>query len=106
MNDQNSLNNTNLNELISYSEGGILSKVITKTDKQNITLFSMAAGTSMSEHTSTKEGFVYVVEGQGIFNLEGQDIEMKPGAYIFMNSNAKHSLQAKENTSFLLVLAN
>ena len=106
MNNQNNPNNTNLKELISYSEGGILSKVITKTEKQNITLFSMAAGTSMSEHTSTKEGFVYVIEGKGIFNLEGKDIEMKPGVYIFMNSNAKHSLQAEEDTSFLLSLVN
>jgi len=100
------LNNPNLKELITYSTGGILSKVITKTSKQNITLFSMAAGTSMSEHTSTKEGFVYVLEGKGIFNLEGKEIEMKPGAYIFMNSNAKHSLQSEADTTFLLVLAN
>jgi len=100
------MDNQNLKNDINYSEGGILSKVITKTDKQNVTLFSMAAGTSMSEHTSTKEGFVYVLEGKGIFNLEREDIEMKPGAYIFMNSNAKHSLQAEDNTSFLLSLVN
>ena len=104
MNDQNNLNNTNLKKLITYSEGGILSKVITKTDKQNITLFSMAAGTSMSEHTSTKEGFVYVLEGKGVFNLAGEDIVMKEGVIIEMAENAKHSLKAEENTSFLLFL--
>ncbi len=95
---------TNIKEQITYSPNGILSKVITKTDKQNVTLFSMAAGTSIGDHTSTKEGFVYVIEGKGIFNLEGEDIIMQPGVYIYMDSNAKHSLKAEEDTSFLLSL--
>tara|TARA_Y100000310_G_scaffold336843_1_gene422435 strand:+ start:1362 stop:2243 length:882 start_codon:yes stop_codon:yes gene_type:complete len=101
-----STKNFNLHQLTSYSSGGILSKVIQKTEKQNITLFSMAAGTSIGEHTSTKEGFVYIIEGEGVFNLECEEIEMKAGVYIHMDSNAKHSLQAKENTSFLLSLVN
>jgi nitric oxide dioxygenase len=95
-----------INELIEYSKNGILSKVITKNDKFNITLFCMAKGTDISEHTSTKQGFVYVIEGNGIFNLEGKDITMSPGIFIYMNENAIHSLKAKENTSFMLVLNN
>lgn len=93
-----------INELIEYSKKGILSKDIIKNDKLNVTLFSMAAGTEISEHTSTKEGFVYVIEGKGIFNLEGEEIEMTAGVLISMKENAVHSLKAIENTSFLLTL--
>jgi len=96
----------NFNELISYSEAGILSKVIVKNDKMNITLFCMAAGTEISGHTSTKQGFVYVIEGDGLFYLEGQEIVMSAGRFIYMDANAVHSLKASENTSFILVLAN
>ncbi len=60
----------NINELIEYSEGGILSKELIKSKRSNVTLFCMGKGSEMSEHTSTKEGFVYVVDGKGIFNLE------------------------------------
>ncbi|MBT4135781.1 cupin domain-containing protein [archaeon] len=95
-----------INELIEYPEHGVLSKVISKNDKLNITLFCMAAGTDISEHTSTKQGFVYVVEGKGTFNLQGEDIEMIPGVFIYMNENAVHSLKAEENTTFILNLAN
>ena len=95
-----------INSLIDYSEDGILSKVILKSDKQNVTLFCMAKGTEISEHTSTKPGFVYVIEGDGIFNLQGRDIAMSPGIFIYMESNAVHALKAHENTSFLLVLSN
>jgi|SRR3989338_2966919 len=96
--------NKNIKELIEYPKEGVLSKVISK-EKQNVTLFCMAKGTDISEHTSTKQGFVYVIEGRGIFRLEGRDIEMQEGVLIFMKENAKHSLKAEDNTSFLLALA-
>lgn len=103
---ENGLKNSwkNVIEQISYSEGGITSKVLQKNVFGDATLFCMAKNTSISEHTSTKAGYVYVIEGAGTFVLEGGNIEMKSGVLIFMDANAKHSLMAKENTSFLLIL--
>lgn len=98
--------NEQIHKLIEYSKQGILSKVVIKSEKFNITLFCMAKGTAISEHTSVKSGFVYVVEGDGVFNLEGKDIIMSSGVLIQMNENAVHSLKAIENTSFVLVLTN
>jgi nitric oxide dioxygenase len=95
-----------IDKLIEYSKDGILSKVLINTNKNNITLFCMAKGTEISEHTSTKEGFIFVVEGEGTFNLEGEDIEMSPGVLIFMQKNAVHSVKAKENMTFILSLYN
>ncbi|MBT4174263.1 cupin domain-containing protein [archaeon] len=94
----------NVSEIINYSDEGIISKVIEKNDVGDVTLFSMSKKTEIGEHTSTKAGYVYVVEGDGIFNLEGEEIHMKPGVLIFMSANAKHSLCAKEDTSFILIL--
>ena len=91
----------NIKEHIEYPEQGILSKEIVK-DK--ITLFCMAKGTEISEHTTTKQAAVYVIEGKGIFNLNGKDIQMLPNKLIFMKEDAPHSLKAQENTSFLLTL--
>jgi nitric oxide dioxygenase len=93
-----------IKELVEYPKDGVLSKELFKTDKNNITLFCMAKGTEISEHTSTKQGFVFVVEGKGIFNLEGEKIIMAPNVLIFMEKNAVHSLKAEENTSFILSL--
>tara|TARA_Y100000310_G_C20423011_1_gene687586 strand:- start:272 stop:574 length:303 start_codon:yes stop_codon:yes gene_type:complete len=95
-----------INKLIEYPKKGILSKDIVKNDKLNITLFCMAKGTEMSEHTSTKQGFVYIIEGNGLFNLEGKNITMSSGVFIYMKKNAIHSLKTNENTSFILVLTN
>ena len=95
-----------INKLIEYPKKGILSKDIVKNGKLNITLFCMAKGTEMSEHTSTKQGFVYIIEGNGLFNLEGKNITMSSGVLIYMKENAIHSLKTDENTSFILVLTN
>ena len=94
----------NIKQLIKYSRGGILSKEILKTEKYSITLFCLAADTEISEHTSTKDGFIYVLEGEGVFHLAGKDIIMQKGVLITMSANAAHSLRAKANISFLLLL--
>ena len=94
--------NQNLKELIEYPKSGILSKSLVKGE--NATLFCMAKDSLMEEHTSTKKGFIYVLEGQGIFNLEGKNIKMKQRTFIFMEKNAVHSLRAIKNTSFILIL--
>ena len=94
----------NIKNLIEYPSQGILSKEIIKDEKIDVTLFCMAKGTEMSEHTSTKEGIIYIVEGEGIFRLEEKDIKMLPGVFIHMKENMVHSLKAEENTSFMLTL--
>lgn len=92
-----------IKKLIAYSPGGITSKVLAK-GRINVTLFCMAAGTEIGDHTSTKEGFVYVLEGEGTFILEGREIEMRQGIFFLMSKNAIHSLAAEKDTSFLLSL--
>ncbi|MFH1510398.1 MAG: hypothetical protein ABIF10_01800 [Candidatus Woesearchaeota archaeon] len=51
-----------------YSKAGIFSKEIVKKEKSSVTLFCMAKGTEISEHTATRDGFVYVIEGK-VFSL-------------------------------------
>jgi len=92
-----------IKDFIDYSKGGILSKEIAR-DSINTTLFCMAMGTELSEHTSARDAFVFVIEGKGLFNLDGKDIEMAPGVFISMKKNTPHSLKAHENMSFVLIL--
>lgn len=101
------MNYQEIKKLISYSDRGIVSKEIDMGESDNkikTTLFCMAKDTQISEHTSTKEGYVYVIEGKGTFNLKNEDIIMQSGVLINLSTNAKHSLKAQENTSFILFL--
>ena len=94
-----------LQGLMEFPREGVFSKVLVKGDISNHTLMCLAKGTDISEHTSTREASVTVLKGKGIFVLNGKRIKMKPGVFIFMPSNAPHSLRAEENLAILLSLA-
>jgi quercetin dioxygenase-like cupin family protein len=94
-----------LKDKIEYAETGILSKVLLKTSCCQYTLFCLATGTDIAEHTSTRNAVVQVIEGQGMLTLEGQDITLEPGVFVFMPANAPHALKAEDNLAFLLTLS-
>lgn len=96
---------TQLREQIEYPSSGILSKVLFKDRACQYTLFCLAANTEISEHTSSRNATVNVIEGRGMLNLSGQDIALEPGVFVFMPANAPHALTAAENLTFLLTLS-
>ncbi|MFM5982620.1 MAG: cupin domain-containing protein [Sphaerospermopsis kisseleviana] len=98
---------TRLQEHIEYPREGVLSKVLAKDTVCQYTLFCLAANTEISEHTSTRNATVNVLEGRGLLTLSGsgEEILLEPGVFIFMPANAPHALQAESNLSFLLTLS-
>ena len=93
-----------LTDHISYPDSGVLSKVIWKQGSCQYSLFCLAADTEISEHTSTRNATVQVIEGSGSLVLNGETISLEPGMFIFMPANAPHSLQASSNLAFVLTL--
>ena len=87
-----------------FTDDGIVTKVIAETDSSKHILFCMRSGTEISEHTSTREAYVTVLKGKGLFTLEDEEIEMTPGVFIPMEPNAKHAIRADEDLIFILGL--
>lgn len=94
-----------LRNKIEYAETGVLSKVLLKVHHCQYTLFCLAAQTDIAEHTSTRNAVISVIEGQGTLTLEGQDITLESGVFVFMPANAPHALKAETNLAFLLTLS-
>ncbi len=89
---------------LNFAEDGIVSQVIRKSDKTNHTLFCMSSGSDISEHTSTREATVTVISGKGVFTLDSEDIDLKPGVFIHMDPGAAHALKSEDNLAFVLSL--
>lgn len=96
---------TTLQELIEYPTSGVLSKVLLKDSNSQYSLLCLAAGTEIKEHTSSRNAVLSVVEGAGNLNLEGKDIALTSGVFVFMPANAPHAVQAQENLAFVLMLS-
>jgi quercetin dioxygenase-like cupin family protein len=94
-----------LDKMMEFPKEGIFSKVIVKKNGSDYTLMCLSKGSEIDEHTSTKSGAVLVLKGKGSFVLECENIMIKPGTFIFMPANAKHSLSAEEDLAILLCLS-
>lgn len=94
-----------LHDPLEYPPSGILSKVLLQDDTCQYTLFCLAAGTEISEHTASRNATVQVLEGQGTLTLAGQPIALEPGTFVVMPAHTPHALQASENLGFLLTLS-
>jgi quercetin dioxygenase-like cupin family protein len=95
----------NLQDQLEYPTEGILSKVLLKDKNCQYTLFCLAKNTEISEHTSSRNATINVIEGEGILTLEGEKITLTKGIFVMMPSHAPHALQATDNLCFLLTLS-
>lgn len=94
----------NITEKINYSAGSIVSSIIFKSAKLQITLFAVAKNESFDEHTTTREAIVHILEGQGEFLLKDKWHDFSEGDYFYMPKNLGHAIKAQTDFKFLLYL--
>lgn len=95
---------TQLRDRIEYAAEGVRRQIVVKDEQRQAILVCLTAGTVLSSHSSSHDGFIIVIEGQGVFTLEGQEITLEPGVFISMPANAVHSVNAIANLAFLKVV--
>ena len=54
-----------LADLVQYQSNSIISRIMLKQEKGNITLFAFDQDQNLSEHTAPFDAFIIVVEGEG-----------------------------------------
>ena len=94
-----------LRDTIEYPAAGVLTKILVKDNNCQHTLVCLAAESDISEHSSARNATVNVIEGKGILTLEGKDIVLDPGVFVFMPARALHALKAEENLAFILTFS-
>jgi nitric oxide dioxygenase len=92
-------------DLIEYPTSGVISKVLLKDNNSQYSLLCLAEGMEIDQHTSSRNAVITVVEGRGKISLEGKDIALAPGVFVFIPANATHAVQAQENLAFILALS-
>ncbi len=94
----------NLAELIDYSEGGVVSKQILKSQAGNITLFSFDEGQGLSEHAAPFDAMVQVLDGTVEIKIGGVASTLHQGETIIMPANITHALSATKRFKMLLTM--
>jgi quercetin dioxygenase-like cupin family protein len=89
---------------VEMPEDGILSKPISTNNYLRATLFALSAGQEMSEHTTTMEALLQILEGEADLTLGDDPHRAGPGAWIRMSPNLRHSITAVTPLKMLLVV--
>jgi len=94
----------NLEEMVEYSTGGVISKQVLKSEAGNITLFSFDEGQGLTEHTAPFDAMVQILDGEALIRVGGNPHLVKKGETIIMPANITHALQAEKKFKMLLTM--
>jgi quercetin dioxygenase-like cupin family protein len=93
-----------LAEMVSYQEGSIVSRQITKSEAGNVTLFAFDVGQELSEHTAPYDALVHVLEGSAEIRISGRPYDLAAGEAIVMPAGEPHALKANKRFKMLLTM--
>ena len=91
-------------ELVSYQDGSVVSRQITKADAGNVTLFAFDKEQELSEHTAPFDALVHVLDGDAEVRISGKAFNLKTGDAIVMPANEPHALKALTRFKMLLTM--
>ncbi|OIP04634.1 MAG: cupin [Bacteroidetes bacterium CG2_30_32_10] len=92
----------NLEGIIDYAKGAVVSKTIIKKETGNVSLFVFDKGEGLSEHTAPFDAMVQVIDGKACIIIGGVENNLEKGESIIMPANITHALKAI--TPFKMIL--
>ena len=94
----------NLTEKVAYAEGSVVSKIIIRNERGNLTLFAFDKGEFLSEHTAPFDAILQVLDGKGEVVIDGKSFQLSVGESIIMPANVRHAVMATEKFKMLLTM--
>ena len=95
---------SNLEGMVAYQDGSIVSREIIKKPTGTVTIFAFDRDQGLSEHTAPFDALVYIVEGEVEIAIAGEPHQLKGGDTIVMPGGKPHALKALTRFKMLLVM--
>ena len=90
--------------LVNYQEGSVVSRVIVKRDKGNVTVFAFDEGQGLSEHTSPFDALVQAIEGEAEVTVAGKPIALRAGEVVLLPAEKPHAVKATARFKMVLTM--
>jgi quercetin dioxygenase-like cupin family protein len=94
----------NLNSLIGYQEGSVVSRTIIDKTAGTVTVFAFDQGEGLSEHTTPYDALVYIIAGEAEITISGNPLRLKKGEITIMPANKPHAITAVTKFKMLLTM--
>lgn len=93
-----------LKEAVAYAEGSIVSKIITRNNAGNVTLFAFDDGQNLSEHTAPFDAMIQILDGSAAIHIDNNPYLLNENDMIIMPANVPHAVEAKGKFKMLLTM--
>lgn len=93
-----------VNSLIDYADGGVVSKELIHNDSGSVTLFSFDAGQGLSEHSAPFDALIQVIDGEMELTVESTKHIINVGEAFVIPQGAHHSVNAAKRFKMLITM--
>jgi quercetin dioxygenase-like cupin family protein len=93
-----------LQGLVDYQKGSVVSKTLIDKKVGTITLFAFDEGQGLSEHTAPYDAFVCIFDGEAVISVSGKPHNVKKGELFIMPAGEPHELRAVTAYKMMLVM--
>lgn len=93
-----------LTELVDYEEGRVVSRTLAQNSGVSLTLFAFDAGEGLSTHSSPGDALAYILDGESIITIDGEETAVGAGEAIVMPANIPHAVEARQPFKMLLAV--
>jgi len=90
--------------LITPTQHGIASRILSKNAGGSLTLFAFDAGQGLAEHTAPFDAIVMVLDGTFTLTIGGKAVTAPAGSVVRMPANVPHAVDAPEPARMLLTM--
>ncbi|MCL5992016.1 MAG: cupin domain-containing protein [Bacteroidetes bacterium] len=94
----------NIDELIAYQPGAVVSRTLINKKAGTVTLFSFDEGQSLSEHTAPFDALVHILDGEAEIIIGGELNQLTSGDVIIMPGGIPHAVKANKKFKMMLVM--
>lgn len=91
-------------DLVGYQEGAVVSRIVLKREKCNVTLFAFDVGQGLSEHTSPFDALAQIVDGEAEITIAAKPITVRAGEVVLLPAGQPHALKAITRFKMLLTM--
>jgi quercetin dioxygenase-like cupin family protein len=93
-----------LEELVSYQDGTIVSRTLSKGSGGTLTVFAFDAGQELSEHSAPFDAYVTVLDGEVVLIIGGYPVKAVNGETVLMPADVPHAVKAETRFKMLLTM--
>lgn len=93
-----------LKDSVNYSDGSVVSKIITRNSAGNVTLFAFDDGQNLSEHTAPFDAIIQILDGKANVLINNISHILEKDDMIIMPANVPHAIEAEGKFKMLLTM--